>query len=217
MSRNRNLCLLFIHLFLTVFAVFIFYFDTYDKSVLKYYIHEDNFSENITVALYFISSLGFLLSFKINKQYKLYLFLSFLCLFISGEELSWGQRIFNIQTPEVLSQANVQNETNFHNLKYFSGVNDIISSRTIFNGVLLTFLVIIPIANLFNCCNRFFLEYKVPVYPLYGLGISLLILIVRIFQKYGNHSGYYLDEVVEMSASFAFLVYSISELKINTH
>ena len=36
-----------------------------------------------------------------------------------GEEISWGQRIFNIATPETISQMNVQDETNIHNLEFF--------------------------------------------------------------------------------------------------
>lgn len=34
-----------------------------------------------------------------------------------GEEISWGQRIFDIQTPEFFLANNVQNETNLHNLE----------------------------------------------------------------------------------------------------
>jgi len=39
------------------------------------------------------------------------------CLFVVGmEEISWMQRVFDIQTPEVLIEANMQEELNFHNL-----------------------------------------------------------------------------------------------------
>ena len=33
-----------------------------------------------------------------------------------GEELSWGQRLFNVTTPETLATANRQHELNVHNL-----------------------------------------------------------------------------------------------------
>ncbi len=42
------------------------------------------------------------------------------CLFFAGEEISWGQRIFNIKTEEVspwLAQANRQEELNLHNIR----------------------------------------------------------------------------------------------------
>ena len=32
-----------------------------------------------------------------------------------GEEISWGQRLFGIATPEALKETNLQNEINLHN------------------------------------------------------------------------------------------------------
>jgi len=37
------------------------------------------------------------------------------CAYISGEEISWGQHIFEWGTPEFWSSVNDQNETNLHN------------------------------------------------------------------------------------------------------
>ena len=37
-------------------------------------------------------------------------------LFGAGEEISWGQRIFEVDTPEVLVDGNAQDELNLHNL-----------------------------------------------------------------------------------------------------
>ena len=36
--------------------------------------------------------------------------------FAAGEEISWGQRIFEVDTPEVLVDGNEQDELNLHNL-----------------------------------------------------------------------------------------------------
>ncbi len=36
---------------------------------------------------------------------------------VAGEEISWGQRIFAITTPEQLAAINTQGETNLHNVK----------------------------------------------------------------------------------------------------
>jgi hypothetical protein len=38
------------------------------------------------------------------------------CVYIAGEELSWGQHLTGWKTPEVLSEINDQNETNLHNI-----------------------------------------------------------------------------------------------------
>jgi hypothetical protein len=54
-----------------------------------------------------------------NKEvlFVLYLLLSVTLLFIAGEEISWGQRILNIETPGYLVELNRQKEMNIHNLE----------------------------------------------------------------------------------------------------
>ena len=42
--------------------------------------------------------------------------LSIVFFLIAGEELSWGQRIFDLATPDYLSSVNEQDELNFHNI-----------------------------------------------------------------------------------------------------
>ena len=53
-------------------------------------------------------------------------------IFCAGEELSWGQRIFSIDTPEWLKERNQQNEINVHNLM----VGDISINKVIFGKIL---------------------------------------------------------------------------------
>jgi hypothetical protein len=38
---------------------------------------------------------------------------------IAGEEISWGQRVLGLETPETLAEANHQNEINIHNITAF--------------------------------------------------------------------------------------------------
>jgi hypothetical protein len=38
------------------------------------------------------------------------------CLFIAGEEISWGQWLFHWETPAAMAAVNLQQETNLHNL-----------------------------------------------------------------------------------------------------
>ncbi len=42
-----------------------------------------------------------------------------LTLLLAFEEISWGQRFFDIPTPDFIKQINVQNEITLHNLGYF--------------------------------------------------------------------------------------------------
>lgn len=46
------------------------------------------------------------------------LFVTALSIFGAGEEITWGQRIFDIETPEYLMERNAQQELNLHNLTF---------------------------------------------------------------------------------------------------
>ena len=47
----------------------------------------------------------------------LLLTLALFCLF--GEEISWGQRLLGLRTPEFIGECNVQRELTVHNLEWF--------------------------------------------------------------------------------------------------
>lgn len=85
-------------------------------------IQEDNFIENMQSIVYFVSfTVAILISHSFFKEKKrlyalLYLVLSLGFLFISIEEISWGQRIFGIPTPKFFQHHNWQRELSLHNL-----------------------------------------------------------------------------------------------------
>lgn len=65
--------------------------------------------------------------------------------FIAGEELSWGQRIFELETTDYFKENNAQEELNLHNLV----VGGVKINKLIFGVILTTlilvYLVLIPI------------------------------------------------------------------------
>lgn len=61
------------------------------------------------------------------------------CLFIAGEEISWGQRILGFETSETWREINKQDETTLHNVE---GV------LVIFNGAMLLISTIAVVASL---------------------------------------------------------------------
>ena len=84
---------------------------------------EDGVLESLQFFQYFISSLfGFFIFFRIKKKKSLnsliWLVLSVLCLIISAEEISWGERITGI-TLNSIADFSIQGETNIHNLPFF--------------------------------------------------------------------------------------------------
>ncbi len=96
--------------------------------VHQFIIKEDSIVEYLTVfSSLAVSYFGAVILFKFKKikndKYTSFL-LKFFCIiaiifgiFIAGEEISWGQRIFNIETPENYKKINVQDETTIHNLE----------------------------------------------------------------------------------------------------
>ena len=71
-------------------------------------------------AIFLILSLFMIPSISITKKMKrlFYLILMIgivLLIFMIGEEISWGQRIFGWETPDTMKLYNYQNETNLHN------------------------------------------------------------------------------------------------------
>ena len=128
--------------------VFIF-FILVDKIVFgpqnDFYINlasEDGFVEWLTVVFYFMSFIfSILIGKKIIKQKKnhfavIYFVFSITFCLIAFEEISWGQRIFQIDTPEFLEE-NLQNELNIHNLPMFHMLRHFFSLLVSLTGFIL--------------------------------------------------------------------------------
>jgi len=86
---------------------------------------EDGVVESGTFIFYFAS---FIVAFSLANRFfksknKSYAILSLiLCMglfYIAMEEISWGQRIFGIKTPDIFMTANYKKEMNTHNVKWF--------------------------------------------------------------------------------------------------
>ncbi|MCP4141976.1 MAG: hypothetical protein GY755_17150 [Chloroflexi bacterium] len=79
---------------------------------------EDDFFEQLTTILFLCTSIIFTLKlFRAGKLNRRYLFFGAVFFFIiTMEEISWGQRVINWETPDLWKVINYQDETNFHNL-----------------------------------------------------------------------------------------------------
>ncbi len=84
---------------------------------------EDSIIEWLTFIFYFLASVvSFNISITYYRSNQFFFCLAYLVLtlglcFISGEEISWGQRILHIATPVFFEKHNIQNEINIHNTK----------------------------------------------------------------------------------------------------
>lgn len=102
-----------------------------------------------------------------------------------GEEISWGQRILGIETPESLEGVNDQGETNLHNLS---------TSKTnaLFQVFWLVMGVLIPLAALYEPARRR-LARLVPILPV-ALAIVFLAnqLVIKVADEiFEAHPGLY--------------------------
>ena len=93
------------------------------KQAYKWYIQEDGFAENVQVVLLFCT---FLMAMAVTYRewFKgtrwVALMYALLCcgfIFLIGEELTWGQRIFKWSTTATFAAINKQHETNLHNIE----------------------------------------------------------------------------------------------------
>ena len=100
-------------------------FAAVDPVNLRWVADEDQWVEDLTALLFFLSALGFV-GFMVRSGYlrerpgKLVYFFpacwALLMFVFAGEEISWGQRIFGFDTPAWVYEENLQHEFNLHNL-----------------------------------------------------------------------------------------------------
>ncbi len=129
--KNRNSISKIIKIIIFIFPIiaFIFFIITkiYFTDFYNYVNYEDNVTEYLqSIFLLICSILSLLISLKYFKNKKIFLSIIFIVFFIFFafwffEEISWGQRIFNINTTEFMLENNLQSEITIHNLRFFRG------------------------------------------------------------------------------------------------
>jgi len=131
-------CGLMLLICITPFVYFI------DSHIYRNIVREDHWAEYATALALLSSSLiisrRLLINWKaIRFSEKLGFLMMSLAMFVGfGEEISWGQRIFNLQSPDFFTDHNLQNETNIHNLK----ILNIKLNQWLFTyGMLLVFII----------------------------------------------------------------------------
>jgi len=131
-------------------------------------------------------------------------FLALVCFFGAGEEISWGQRIFNIESSEWFKQNNAQQETNLHNLVVEGKkVNKIIFSALL--GLsLLTYLLVFTFAyRKFDGFKRFCDYLGVPIAHYHQVIAWFAVAIVAEGLIKGVDRS---SELFESAAVFVFLL-----------
>jgi len=206
-SQNRLYFLLF------VFCLFCFTAVLLPQKTFLFLVQEDGPFESAAATFFLLSSILFFLLFFRKSSFKkaadaayfnsrskriFFFLLGLLFIFLVGEEISWGQRIFGFETPEGMAERNMQGETNLHNLDIFhilksksgeegidkTGLEAYLTAKKIFVYIFLCFLFLLPLGVRFvpfirDLAKRFY----VPVPPIQiGILFILNILVYKAFK-----------------------------------
>jgi len=120
------------------------------------------------------------------------------------EEISWGQRVFGIETPQWFLKHNKQGEINVHNLVMY-GVN---INKLVFGKILaiLIGIYLLPLPLLYRFNERFkdFMNrWGIPIAQNYQILLFVTItLLVQLHLRLAMKAG----ELLELSSCFFFLL-----------
>jgi hypothetical protein len=172
------------------------------------YTHEDGFVEDFTVfplSIAVIVALRYLLKLSRYRSWVFALCMFFAALFsffVAGEEISWGQRIFRIESSEFFKQNNAQEETNLHNLVVGGQkVNKIVFSLLL-GIVVASYLLVLPVLYSFNLKVKRFIDWAgIPIPHRNHIFAAILLgILIGIIQSPKN------AELLEMGISSIFLL-----------
>jgi hypothetical protein len=149
------------------------------------YVREDGLIETLSAVALFFGAVVCFYRVATLRKLRSACFLSctallgVLFLFGAGEEISWGQRIFNIETPEFFQSHNTQQETNIHNLI----VKDIKINKLVFGKILavaiVCYLLVLPLLHRKNLRVREWVgRMGVPVPRAYHILCYLALFII---------------------------------------
>ncbi len=153
-------------------------------------VREDRYFEVAGALSFFVASIFFFFSFLRSRRMMekngtfwrwlkplIFLGLAGIFFFGGGEEISWGQRIFNVETPQSLEQINDQDEITIHNL-VIGGAN--IPFETMFDVLWLSFAVLLPLAAKFH---KPFGLFAARYLPISHWGIGVLFVFNYLYAK----------------------------------
>jgi len=134
-------------------------------------------------------------------------------IFVGGEEISWGQRLFGFQTPETIVGNNVQGEMTLHNLTLFDRGGAILNQHTALNLIALFMGVIVPL------CYRYVSPLRSLMkrlgFPPVPLAVTMWFIVGLLhgqtIAKAAPHWSH--TEIKELIFSIGFFLYGVAVFK----
>ena len=197
--RKRILSLKNLPIYIVFFVLHILIYENLFK-LFSIQEGEDGFFENLTAILSFISCLIFFICGL--RGFRFAFFLSVGWFLFAMEEISWGQRIFNLQVSPYFYENNYQQEINLHNFFNYSLNSSI--GYVIFNFLLLSFFTWFSELKLFEkFYNSPTISELIKISDSYSIWIIPLFLIPAKFL--GPTRG---QEIIEQQWSFLGIILS---------
>ena len=135
-----------------------------------YVVREDGWVEYLTTFFLFAGSVVFAVNgiktirLKNTKQavFNVLMFLMFV--FGTGEEISWGQRLFGVESGDFFLEKNYQGETNLHNLEVGGiDLNILIFSQLMFIVLAFYFVFLALLAWKSKMIRKLVIDFGVPI------------------------------------------------------
>jgi hypothetical protein len=190
------------------------------KPAYKAFTGEDGISENLQVLFWaFALILGLVVMGRLwqkgSKLFTLlYLVLNLGILFIIGEEISWGQRIFGWETSEKMKAINKQEETNLHNIE---GVGDKIKWLHVLIGTYGTIFPLLALRFRDDARYREAISLLVPHYTLVPHFFATLVWRLQANIWKPPKSLYFViteySEVMELVLAVAFFMFLLFQFR----
>jgi hypothetical protein len=185
---------------------FVFFYT--NLPLFEKYIQEDGVVEWITVLGLLMGSWlcfrRFIRLLKFRKPWFLFVtfFIAAFLFFAAGEEISWGQRIFGIESSEFFQKNNAQGETNLHNLVVGGKkINKIIFSIGLVS-VMAIYLLLFPVLYRYNARFRSFADRSaIPIPHFYHVVCIATVFLLTELIRHGKRA-----EILEAGEALLFFL-----------
>jgi hypothetical protein len=236
-SNKKNIIYIIFTLIIFTLAYSVLFI--FNEEKVFFWIKEDGFFEYASAIWYLLASVILIFIyfkypsgndfFFFTTRKNLFILLLGLLFFVAcGEEISWGQRIFSISTPDNIKDINAQGELNIHNLNIFhgkdeygnrkKGIENWLTLGRLFFLFWFSYCFIIPVLNRTSqTISKFFRKLNLPIVALW-LGSMFLVnyilsrIVLFVNENINDHAAV---EIKESNTALLFFMVAVSFMIIS--
>lgn len=198
---------------------------------------EDGVYQNAGAIFFLLAAIAFFIlairpeyyaAYQNTQKYperKYFCLFALILFFAFGEEISWGQRIFNFATPEAVKAINIQEEFNVHNLEFFhgntregeekTGIMALFTMSRLFYIACLTYLLVLPFLYKINAQIRNVInKINIPVPNIIiGIFFAFNLIYANMLKKlFSELDGHGIVEIKEFVTALILITLPLSWL-----